>query len=140
MWFPVAVEVGDENTTYGVVVPDIPGCFSAGETFDEALANAREAVEMHLESLAEHGEPIPEGSEVAVHLRDPGYAGWVWAAVEVDVTPYLGKSHKVNVTLPDMLIKRIDETVSRRPGYKTRSGFLAQAALHELSRDASDSS
>ena len=138
MWFPVAVEVGGKKTVYGVVVPDIPGCFSAGETFDEALANAREAVEIHLESLAEHCEPIPQASNIGAFLDDPDYAGWVWAAVEVDVTPYLGKSHKVNVTLPDMLIKRIDETVSRHPDYKSRSGFLAQAALHELSRDVSD--
>jgi predicted RNase H-like HicB family nuclease len=136
MWYPIAIEVGNEDTAYGVVVPDIPGCFSAGDTFDEAVANAREAIEGHLESLAEHGESIPEASEVASHLKDPEFAGWVWAVVEVDVTPYLGKSHKINVTLPEMLIKRIDTVVSRQSTYKSRSGFLAQAALHELNRDA----
>lgn len=135
MWYPVAVEIGDDKTACGLVVPDIPGCFSAGDTFDEALASAREAIDLHLQSLAEHGEPIPRGSEVSRYLNDPEYAGWVWAAVEVDVTPYLGRSHKINVTLPDMLIKHIDDRVSRHPGYKTRSGFLAEAALHELTRE-----
>lgn len=87
MWYPIAIEVGNEDTAYGVVVPDLPGCFSAGDTFDEAGASAREAIEGHLESLAEHGDPIPEGSEIAAYLSDPEYAGWVWAAVEVDITP-----------------------------------------------------
>ncbi|WP_366637581.1 type II toxin-antitoxin system HicB family antitoxin [Aquisalimonas sp.] len=49
---------------------------------DEALANAREAIEAHLGSLAGHGEPIPQGSEVTAYLRNADYAGWVWAAVE----------------------------------------------------------
>lgn len=137
MWYPVAIEVGTNDTAYGVVVPDLPGCFSAGDTFDEALVNAREAIEGHLESLADHGEAIPEGSDVSAHLEDPEFAGWVWAVVEVDITPYLGKSHKINVTLPDLLIQRIDALVSRQPAYKSRSGFLAQAALHELTRGSS---
>lgn len=138
MWYPVAVEMGDGNGACGVVVPDIPGCFSAGDTLDEALRNARDAIESHLEVLAEHGDPIPEGSELEDHVRNPEYAGWVWAAVEVDITPYLGRSHKINVTLPDMLIKRIDERVSSSPAYGSRSGFLARAALHELHRDNVD--
>lgn len=138
MWYPVAVERGGSETAYGVVVPDIPGCFSAGDTFDEALSNVHEAIEQHLETLAEHGEPIPAGLDVAEHLGKPEYDGWIWAAVEVDIAPYLGKSHKVNVTLPDLLLKRIDERVSRSAGYRSRSGFLAQAALHELRRDTAE--
>lgn len=136
MYYPIAIEVGDDQHAYGVAVPDLPGCFSAGDTFDEAIANAREAIEGHLESLAEHGDPIPSASAIEQHLANPDYAGWVWAAVEIDMTPYLGKSHKVNVTLPDLLIKRIDSAVERHSEFKSRSGFLARAALHELERHA----
>ncbi|MDL4864529.1 type II toxin-antitoxin system HicB family antitoxin, partial [Halomonas elongata] len=103
MYYPIAIEVGDEQYAYGVMVPDLPGCFSAGDTFDEAVANAREAIEGHLESLSEHGERIPTATAIEQHLSNDDYAGSVWAAVEIDMAPYLGKSHKINVTLPDML-------------------------------------
>lgn len=134
MLYPIAIEVGDSTRAYGVVVPDIPGCFSAGDSFEEAVLNAREAVEGHLELLCENGMEIPQAKDMVVYLNDPEYSGWVWALVEVDITPFLGKSQKVNVTLPEVLIKRIDDLVARQPVYKTRSGFLAQAALHELSK------
>lgn len=136
MHYPIAVEVGDEHHAYSVAVPDLPGCFSAGDTFDEAVNNAREAIEGHLESLVDHGDPIPSASAIEQHLANPDYAGWVWAAVEIDMTPYLGKSHKINVTLPDLLIKRIDSAVASHGEFKSRSGFLARAALHELERRA----
>jgi predicted RNase H-like HicB family nuclease len=44
MQYPIAIETGDEKHAYGVVVPDLPGCFSAGDTLDEALTNARETM------------------------------------------------------------------------------------------------
>jgi len=44
---------------YWVSVPALKGCFSRGETVDEAVCNAREAIELHLEGLAERGIPIP---------------------------------------------------------------------------------
>lgn len=136
MFYPIAIEPGDDTHAFGVVVPDIPGCFSAGDSFEQALVNAREAIEFHLEGLCEDGQPIPQANPVQAHYSNPDFAGWVWALVEVDITPYLGKSQKVNVTLPDVLIKRIDDTVARQPIYKSRSGFLAQAALHELSKSS----
>ncbi len=46
------------------------------------------------------------------------------AIVDIDITAYLGKSHKINVTLPELLIKQIDERVSKSSAYKTRSGLL----------------
>ena len=44
---------------FTVTVPSLPGCITYGETMDEAIANAKEAVELFLESLKAHGEPIP---------------------------------------------------------------------------------
>ncbi len=138
MFYPIAIEPGTSDHTFGVVVPDIPGCFSAGDTFEDAVINAKEAIEAHLESLCEDNLDIPKASDVSSYFANPDYMGWVWALVEVDITPYLGNSQKVNVTLPEALIKRIDNTVARLPEYKSRSGFLAQAALHELGRIASN--
>ena len=50
----------DESGAYVAVVPALPGCFSEGETREEALANIREATEVMLEGMAAHGDPIPE--------------------------------------------------------------------------------
>jgi len=50
---------------YTVVVPALPGCISYGETVADATRNAREAIELHLENLAAHREPIPKGHDVA---------------------------------------------------------------------------
>lgn len=92
MHFPIAIELGNEQDAFGVVVPDIPGCFSAGDTLDEAIANAREAIEFHLEGLAEDGTDIPAASTVARWQRDPEFAGRVWAVVEIDTTRNRGKA------------------------------------------------
>ena len=45
-------------------VPALPGCFSQGETVEEALKNMREAIEAHLQALREEGQEIPEEGEV----------------------------------------------------------------------------
>lgn len=45
MRYPIAIENGDDKHAFGVVVPDLPGCFSAGDTIDEAIDNAKEAIE-----------------------------------------------------------------------------------------------
>lgn len=132
MLFALAIEPGDDNHSFGVTVPDIKGCFSAGDTLEEALQNAREAIEGHLELLCEDGSEIPKAKSLGEHVLNTDYKGYIWMVVDIDITPYLGKSQKVNVTLPDLLIKQIDDVVARVPEYKTRSGFLAKAALHEL--------
>lgn len=48
---------------YSVSVPQLPGCFSQGDTREEALAMIKEAIELYLESLKAHGEPIPQPVE-----------------------------------------------------------------------------
>ena len=50
---------------YTVVVPSLPGCVSYGASVEEATAHAREAIELHLENLAAHRQPIPAGNESA---------------------------------------------------------------------------
>ncbi|GAA3924957.1 type II toxin-antitoxin system HicB family antitoxin [Litoribacillus peritrichatus] len=132
MKYTVAIEVGDEDTAYGVTVPDIPGCFSAGDSFEEALENAKEAINGHLEILAEDGELPPKASAPNQLINGKEYAGYIWAVVEIDIEPFLGKSQKVNVTLPNLTLHQIDEVVSKNPAYKSRSHFLQVASMHEL--------
>lgn len=51
---------------YSVTVPALPGLFTQGDTRDEALAAAREAIAFHLESLAEEGEALPDEGAILV--------------------------------------------------------------------------
>ncbi len=44
---------------YTVMVPTLPGCVTYGESMDEAISNVREAIELYIESLVAHGEPVP---------------------------------------------------------------------------------
>lgn len=50
----------EEEGGFSVSVPDLPGCWTQGETREEALAMAKEAIEGYLESLKEAGQPIPQ--------------------------------------------------------------------------------
>jgi predicted RNase H-like HicB family nuclease len=71
----VAIESGDSEHAYGVLVPDLPGCFSAGDTLDEALTNGQEAILLHIEGLLDDGKPkSPEGTGRGSWRRTQRYA------------------------------------------------------------------
>jgi predicted RNase H-like HicB family nuclease len=55
--------IPDEEGGYTVVVPLLPGCISFGKSIEEATTNAREAIELHIENLVAHNEPVPLGNE-----------------------------------------------------------------------------
>ena len=55
MRYPVAIEPGTETEAFGVVVPDLPGCFSAGDTMEEAMAEAEEAIAAWIETALDTG-------------------------------------------------------------------------------------
>lgn len=81
MRYPVVIHK-DSDSDYGVTVPDLPGCFSAGETMDDALAQAVEAIECHLEGLLLDNEPLPTPQSIGVHQQNPDYADGIWALVK----------------------------------------------------------
>ncbi len=131
MRYPVVVHK-DSNSDYGVTVPDIPGCFSAGDTMEDALEAAREAIECHLEGLLFDGEVIPEPSPVDEHRKRKEFANGVWALVLIDLSRLESKAKRINVTLPERVLALIDKE-ARREG-ETRSGFLARVALEYIGR------
>ena len=126
MKFIIAIEPGTDTSAWGVAVPDLPGCFSAGDTLDDAMANARQAIDQHVEIMIEDGVPIPIARTLAVIQADPAYNGWVWAVVDVPVEKYLGPAEKINITVPRMVLARIDEYAKSQG--MSRSGFLVEAA------------
>ena len=129
MRFPVVLH-SDDGVRFGVTVPDLPGCFSAGDTFDEALDSVLEAIDLHLEGVVEEGGEVPVPHAIAEHRANPDFADGVWAAVEVNVARFEGKSEKINITLPRRLLAKIDD-YARSHG-ATRSGFLAEAAREAM--------
>ena len=80
--FPIAIHK-DAGSDYGVTVPDLPGCFSAGKTLDEAIVMACEAIELHLEGLIDAGQPIPKPGVVEQYKGKRAYAGATWAVVSI---------------------------------------------------------
>lgn len=83
MRYPIVVHT-DDGSSYGVTVPDLPGCFSAGDTLDEAFEMAREAIFGHIETLLMDGQHIPEQHPMEIHRADPDLAGGFWGHVDVD--------------------------------------------------------
>ena len=61
----------DEGTSYGVSLPDMPGCISEGDTFEEAVANAAEALAGHLALMKADGDPLPKPRSFEELRRDP---------------------------------------------------------------------
>lgn len=132
MLYPIAIAMGDETHAYGVTVPDVPGCFSAGDTLEEAFTNAKEAIAFHIEGMIEDGNEIPRPQPIEVHKGNPEYKDLLFSFVEVDLNHLMGKSKKINVTLPLLLIRRIDAFVATNPLYKDRSDFLAKVSAEKI--------
>lgn len=86
MTFLVAIHK-DPDSAYGVSVPDLPGCASAGDTADEALRMAKEAIELHLEGMLDDGLDLPEPTDDIQALRsNPDFADAAfWGAVRVEL-------------------------------------------------------
>ena len=127
MKYPIAIEPATTTTAYGVVVPDLPGCFSAGDTLDEALDNAKEAIELWLETVIDDGGVVPEAKSLMFHQKKREFKNWAWAVVGVDLAELSDKTERINITLPSRVLKRIDRA-ARLCG-ESRSGYIARRAL-----------
>ncbi|MBF0294144.1 MAG: type II toxin-antitoxin system HicB family antitoxin [Magnetococcales bacterium] len=130
MTYPIAIEPGDREHAFGVVVPDLPGCFSAADSMDQVMESAREAILLHMEGMVAEGIAFPAMQPLENHMANPDFNGWIWAMIEVDDIRDANQTIRVNVTLPKGLLSRIDTYASSR--HLTRSGFLADAARRYL--------
>ena len=126
MNYPIVIHE-DAGSDYGVTVPDLPGCFSAGSTIDEAVSMAREAVELHLEGLIEDGQVVPDPGRIEDHRLNPDYAGGTWAVVEINPSSLRVEAKRVNVTMPKRVLDAVDRFAESH--HETRSGLLTKAAV-----------
>ena len=125
MRYPVMIEAGTDTTAWGVVVPDLPGCFSAADTLDEAMTAVEEAAAAWIDSALDAGKVIPLPS--TVQAASEGYPGWIVAFVNVDPALLDDTVERVNITLPKRVLARID--AKARDAGESRSSFIAQMAV-----------
>lgn len=135
MFYPAYIHQDEDGSASGSF-PDVPGCYFAGDTLEEAISDASSAIDAHFELLSEKGIEIPTSSGTITNLvnsRNPDYQGGCWYCLMVDLTRYMGKSERINITMPHLLIEKIDKMVGKESRYSSRSHFLAEAARKELS-------
>ena len=128
MYYPVAIEPGTDTEAFGVVVPDLPGCFSAGDTLEEAMAMTEEAIVAWIETAIDAGQDIPQPSSIeALRKAHKEWKGWTWAVVKIDPAALDDTLERVNISLPRRVLRRLDALAGATG--ETRSGFIARMAL-----------
>jgi len=132
MRFPLIIEK-DPDSDYGVTVPDIPGCYSAGFSLDEAVDNAHEAILTHLEGLLLDDEVIPVPSSLEGLRETFGTVDAIWALCDVDAEKLSQEIKRVNITMPERVLSKVDSYAQKKGD--TRSGFLMEAALEYMSKN-----
>ena len=122
----------DPDSAYGVSFPDFPGCVSAGDTMDEAIANGTVALGFHVRGLEADGDTIPQPSSLEAIIHDDEFAEELEGAsfALIPLVRDLGSTTRINVSLDLGLLKAIDDEARSRG--QTRSAFIASAARREL--------
>lgn len=123
MLYPVYLHMGDESHAHGITIPDFPGCFSASDSWEELPRMIQEAAETYFE-----GEEIeiPPPTPIERLANDPAYSGGAWMLVDIDLSRLPSRVRRVNITLPENLLKSIDRFAGSH--HMSRSAFLARAA------------
>jgi predicted RNase H-like HicB family nuclease len=116
----------DAGSAWGLTFPDLPGCITAADRFEDLLLVAQEAIAGWLEVDADSGHPAPVPSNIDRIRAHPDAKG----AISFLPVPAPASDHciRLNITMPESLVQRIDARV----GARERSGFLAQAARRAL--------
>jgi predicted RNase H-like HicB family nuclease len=121
----IAVVHKDPKSDFGVSFPDFPGCITAGSSIDEAKDMAHDALSLHVKGLLEDGDNIPAPSRLEDIMDDPEYSDAV-AILVVSVSETKLRSVRVNITVPEDILRRIDAIAKKRG--MSRSSFLVNAA------------
>lgn len=122
----------EPDSCYGVSFPDVPGCTSAGDTLDEALANAIDALSGHIRLMEADGDAVPIPRTLEEIYADPELKQDSEGAI-ISAVPLVrdrGSTTRINVSLDLGLLEAIDGLAKQCS--QTRSAFLASAARREL--------
>jgi len=127
MRYPCVIEPGDETHAFGVIFPDLPGCYPAGDTLEEAIKDAKKCAEFWMEDMIDEGYPINPPSSFDVIAKNPEYKGWIFAYIDIDMEKLTGKTERINICLPKRVLRRLDN-LAKKAG-DSRSGYLASKIL-----------
>ena len=128
MKYPIAIEPGGDKLAWGVIVPDLPGCFSAADSgIDEAIENTKEAIELWIEAALDAGEDIPKPSSITDLQKKKGFKGYIWAIAEIDPAMLSDEIERVNISLPKRVLARLD--AKAKSAGENRSAFIAHMAI-----------
>ena len=119
----------DPKSDFGVSFPDFPGCITAGGTIDEAKDMAHDALSLHIKGMLEDGENIPTPSKLEDIMDDPDYSDAA-AILVVSVSEVKPRSVRVNITVPEDMLRKIDAVAKKRG--MSRSSFLVHAAQNAM--------
>ena len=125
----IAVVHKDPKSDFGVSFPDFPGCITAGSSIDEAKDMAHDALDLHIKGMLEDGENIPAPSNLEDIMADPDYSDAV-AILVVTVSEEKPRSVRVNITVPEDMLRKIDAVAKKRG--MSRSSFLVHAAQNAI--------
>jgi len=129
MKYPVIIHK-DEDTGYGVTLPDVPGCFTQGDTLDEAIGKIQAAVELYYD-----GEKItapPQASKIEDLIKSDLYTkDGFWVLADIDFSFLAPKTIRINITIPEYKLSIIDKAAKARG--LSRSAFLVESAESEIS-------
>ena len=131
----IAIVHKDPDSDFGVSFPDFPGCITAGRNIDEAKDMAQEAITLHIQGLLEDGGKLPSPSKLEEIMAD-GDSSDAIAYLVVDVPDTKPRTVRVNITLPEMTLKQIDDAAKRRG--MSRSSFLVHAAQNAIQSNHSE--
>ena len=129
----IAVIHKDENSDYGVSFPDIPGCITTGSNLEEAKTMANEALNLHLNSMIEDGEDLPEPSDLDnLNLNDK-FKDSIHAFLVIDYSPRAKKPElkRINITLDETLVEKADLLATQY--HTSRSGLIADLIKNQFS-------
>lgn len=126
MLYPIYVHK-DKDSAYGIIFPDFPGCFSAADEAQDIPRLAQEAVEAHFFG---DSKAIPAASTPDQWAASKDYRRGFWMLIDIDLSKVNAKAVRLNISLPENLVQRIDATAQAR--HLSRSAFLAVAAEREM--------
>lgn len=128
MKYPVIIHK-DEDTGFGVTIPDIPGCFAYGDTQEEAIANIQEAVELYYDG--ENVSEPPHPSQMKDLLNSDLYTrdSFLYLA-HIDFAFLAPKTQRINITVPKYKLVRIDRAAKARG--VSRSAFFVDSAERQI--------
>ena len=128
MKYPIAIEPGSDKKAWGVIVPDLAGCFSAADSgIDAAIEGAKEAIELWIEMALDANQDIPKPSLITDLQKKEEFKGYIWAIAEIDPALLSDEIERVNISLPKRVLARLD--AKAKSAGENRSAFIAHMAI-----------